>query len=141
MPRIELNRQELLETRCLMGGEWFSGAESFSVANPASGETIAQVASLGRGGVDRAVAVGTMPAWAAMTAQQRAASYFYVRDLGKVWRVAEALEYGIVGVTTGLISTEVAPFGGVKESGLGREGAKYGIEDYPEAKYLCVAGI
>ena len=69
------------------------------------------------------------------------ASYFYARDLGKVWRVAEALEYGIVGVNTGLISTEVAPFGGVKESGLGREGSKYGIEDYLEIKYICMAGI
>jgi len=69
------------------------------------------------------------------------ASYFYARDIGKVWRVAEALEYGIVGVNTGLISTEVAPFGGVKESGLGREGSKYGIEDYLEIKYICMGGI
>jgi len=69
------------------------------------------------------------------------ASYFYARDLGKVWRVAEALEYGIVGVNTGIISTEVAPFGGVKESGLGREGSKYGIEDYLEIKYICMGGI
>lgn len=69
------------------------------------------------------------------------ASYFYARDLGKVWRVAEALEYGIVGVNTGLISTEVAPFGGVKQSGLGREGSKYGIEDYLEVKYVCMGGI
>ncbi len=69
------------------------------------------------------------------------ASYFYARDIGKVWRVAEALEYGIVGVNTGLISTEVAPFGGVKESGLGREGSRYGIEDYLEIKYICMGGI
>ncbi|MEO7402781.1 MAG: NADP-dependent succinate-semialdehyde dehydrogenase [Burkholderiales bacterium] len=67
------------------------------------------------------------------------ASYFYGRDLSRVWRVAEALEYGIVGVNTGLISTEVAPFGGVKESGLGREGSKYGIEDYLSIKYVCMA--
>jgi succinate-semialdehyde dehydrogenase/glutarate-semialdehyde dehydrogenase len=66
------------------------------------------------------------------------ASYFYARDLGRVWRVSEALEYGIVGVNTGLISTAVAPFGGVKESGLGREGSKYGIEDYLEVKYVCM---
>ena len=65
------------------------------------------------------------------------ASYFYARDLGRVFRVAEALEYGIVGVNTGIISTEVAPFGGIKASGLGREGSKYGIEDYLEIKYLC----
>lgn len=69
------------------------------------------------------------------------ASYFYGRDIGRVWRVAEALEYGIVGVNEGMISTEVAPFGGVKESGLGREGSKYGIEDYLEVKYVCMGGI
>ncbi len=69
------------------------------------------------------------------------AAYFYGRDIGRVWRVAEALEYGIVGINTGLISTEVAPFGGVKESGIGREGSKYGIEDYLEIKYLCVGGL
>jgi succinate-semialdehyde dehydrogenase/glutarate-semialdehyde dehydrogenase len=69
------------------------------------------------------------------------AAYFYGRDIGRIWRVAEALEYGIVGINTGLISTEVAPFGGVKESGIGREGSKYGIEDYLEVKYLCMGGI
>jgi succinate-semialdehyde dehydrogenase/glutarate-semialdehyde dehydrogenase len=69
------------------------------------------------------------------------ASYFYGRDIGRVWRVAEALEYGMVGINEGLISTEVAPFGGIKESGLGREGSKYGIEDYLEIKYLCMGGM
>jgi len=69
------------------------------------------------------------------------ASYFYARDLSRVFRVAEALEYGMVGINTGLISTEVAPFGGVKASGLGREGSKYGIEDYLELKYLCLGGV
>jgi len=69
------------------------------------------------------------------------ASYFYGRDIGRVWRVAEALDYGMVGINEGLISTEVAPFGGVKESGIGREGSKYGIEDYLEIKYLCMGGI
>ena len=66
------------------------------------------------------------------------AAYFYGRDIGRVWRVAEGLESGMVGINTGLISTEVAPFGGVKESGLGREGSKYGIEEYLEVKYLCL---
>ncbi len=66
------------------------------------------------------------------------AAYFYASDLSRVWRVAEALEYGIVGVNTGLISTEVAPFGGMKESGLGREGSRYGIDDYLEVKYVCM---
>ena len=69
------------------------------------------------------------------------AAYFYGRDIGRIWRIAEALEYGIVGINTGLISTEVAPFGGVKESGLGREGSKYGMEEFLEIKYLCMGGI
>ena len=69
------------------------------------------------------------------------AAYFYGRDIVRVWRVAEALESGIVGINTGIISTEVAPFGGVKESGLGREGSKYGIDEYVEIKYLCFGGI
>ncbi|WP_455372319.1 NADP-dependent succinate-semialdehyde dehydrogenase [Limibacillus halophilus] len=69
------------------------------------------------------------------------AAYFYARDLGRVWRVAEAVEYGIVGINTGIISTEVAPFGGVKESGIGREGSKYGIDDFVEIKYLCLGGV
>jgi succinate-semialdehyde dehydrogenase/glutarate-semialdehyde dehydrogenase len=69
------------------------------------------------------------------------ASYFYSRDIGRIWRVAEGLESGMVGINTGLISNEVAPFGGVKQSGLGREGSKYGIEDYQVIKYLCMGGI
>ncbi|TVR95512.1 MAG: NAD-dependent succinate-semialdehyde dehydrogenase [Rhodospirillales bacterium] len=69
------------------------------------------------------------------------AAYFYGRDIGRIWRVAEALEYGIVGINTGLISTEVAPFGGMKESGIGREGSRYGIDEFLEIKYLCFAGI
>ncbi|MGB2714680.1 MAG: NADP-dependent succinate-semialdehyde dehydrogenase [Vicinamibacterales bacterium] len=69
------------------------------------------------------------------------AAYFYGRDLGRIWRAAEALEYGIVGINTGIISTEVAPFGGMKQSGIGREGSKYGMEEFLEVKYLCVGGI
>ena len=69
------------------------------------------------------------------------ASYFYTRDIGRVWRVSEALEYGIVGVNEGIISNEMAPFGGVKESGSGREGSKYGIEDYLEIKYVLMGGL
>jgi len=69
------------------------------------------------------------------------AAYFYARDIGRVWRVAEALETGIVGINTGIISTEVAPFGGVKESGIGREGSKYGLDDFVEIKYLCMGGV
>ena len=69
------------------------------------------------------------------------AAYFYASNIARIWRVAERLEYGIVGINEGIISTEVAPFGGVKESGIGREGSKYGIEDYVEMKYLCMGGI
>jgi succinate-semialdehyde dehydrogenase/glutarate-semialdehyde dehydrogenase len=69
------------------------------------------------------------------------AAYFYARDLGRVWRVGEALEYGIVGINTGIISNEVAPFGGIKESGIGREGSKYGIEEFLEIKYMCMGGL
>lgn len=69
------------------------------------------------------------------------ASYFYARDIGRIWRVGEGIESGMVGVNTGLISNEVAPFGGVKQSGIGREGSKYGIEEYLEVKYLCIGGL
>jgi succinate-semialdehyde dehydrogenase / glutarate-semialdehyde dehydrogenase len=69
------------------------------------------------------------------------AAYFYSRDVGRIWRVSEALEYGILGINTGLISTEVAPFGGMKESGIGREGSRYGIDEWLEIKYLCMGGI
>jgi succinate-semialdehyde dehydrogenase/glutarate-semialdehyde dehydrogenase len=69
------------------------------------------------------------------------ASYFFSRDIGRIWRVSEALEYGMVGINTGIMSTEVAPFGGMKESGIGREGSKYGLDEYLEVKYLCMAGI
>ena len=69
------------------------------------------------------------------------ASYFYSRDIGRIWRTAEALEYGMVGINTGRMSSEAAPFGGIKESGIGREGSKYGIEEYLEMKYLCLGGL
>ena len=69
------------------------------------------------------------------------ASYLYTRDIGRVWRVSEALEYGMVGINEGIISNEMAPFGGVKQSGMGREGSKYGLEDYLEIKYLCMGGL
>ncbi len=68
-------------------------------------------------------------------------AYFYSRDIGRVWKTAEALEYGIVGINEGIISTEVAPFGGMKESGIGREGSKYGIDDFLEIKYVLMGGL
>ena len=69
------------------------------------------------------------------------AAYFYTRDIGRVWRVAEALDYGMVGLNEGIISNEMAPFGGVKWSGSGREGSKYGIEDYLDIKYILMGGL
>ncbi|SAL09045.1 succinate-semialdehyde dehydrogenase [Caballeronia sordidicola] len=78
---------------------------------------------------------------AANATESGLAAYFYSRDIGRIWRVSEALEYGMVGINTGLISNEIAPFGGVKQSGLGREGSKYGIEEYLEIKYLCMGGL
>ena len=69
------------------------------------------------------------------------ASYFYTQDINRIWRVSEALEYGMVGINEGVISNEVAPFGGVKESGLGREGSHYGIDDFMELKYICMGGL
>jgi succinate-semialdehyde dehydrogenase / glutarate-semialdehyde dehydrogenase len=69
------------------------------------------------------------------------AAYFYGQNMNRIWRVAEALEYGMVGINTGLISTAVAPFGGIKESGFGREGSKYGMDDYLEMKYMCFGGV
>jgi succinate-semialdehyde dehydrogenase/glutarate-semialdehyde dehydrogenase len=69
------------------------------------------------------------------------ASYFYSRDIGRLWRVAEKLVFGMVGINTGIISNEIGPFGGIKQSGLGREGSKYGIDEYLELKYLCMGGI
>ncbi|MBY0574845.1 MAG: aldehyde dehydrogenase family protein, partial [Undibacterium sp.] len=69
------------------------------------------------------------------------AAYFYSRELARVWRVAEKLEYGMVGVNTGMIANEVTPFGGIKQSGLGREGSRYGMDEYLEMKYVCLGGI
>ena len=69
------------------------------------------------------------------------AAYFYSRDIARAWRVAEALDYGMVGVNSGMISNEVAPFGGIKQSGLGREGSRHGIEEYLEMKYVAMAGL
>jgi len=98
-------------------------------------ETFGPVAALFRfSGEDEAVAL-------ANATEVGLAGYFYTRDLARAWRVAEALECGIVGINTGLVSTAVAPFGGVKESGIGREGSKYGLDDYTELKYVCIGGL
>ncbi len=98
-------------------------------------ETFGPVAGVGRFGTEEeAIRVANATPYGLC-------AYFYSRDIGRIWRVSEALEYGIVGINTGLISTEVAPFGGMKESGIGREGSKYGIEEWLELKYLCMGGV
>jgi succinate-semialdehyde dehydrogenase/glutarate-semialdehyde dehydrogenase len=101
----------------------------------ASEETFGPVAALSRfGDEDEAIRVANDTPYGL-------AAYFYSRDVGRVFRVADRLDYGILGINTGFISTEVAPFGGVKESGLGREGSKYGIDDWIELKYVALGGI
>ena len=98
-------------------------------------ETFGPVAGINRFGSDaEAIAIANDTPYGL-------SAYFYTRDLGRTWRVAEALEYGIVGINTGFISTEVAPFGGMKESGIGREGSSYGVDDWVELKYLAMGGI
>jgi len=131
--------------KVLVGGKRGSGAGSFYLPTVLTGvtidmlpmreETFGPVAPLLKFDTDeQAIAL-------ANATEFGLASYFYSRDVGRVWRVAEALESGIVGINEGIISTEVAPFGGGKESGIGREGSKYGLEDYLEIKYLCFGGI
>ena len=131
------------------GGELLTGGEHLgglfysptvisgvpSTAAMASEETFGPVAGIARFTTeDEAIRqANDTPYWLA--------AYFFSRDLGRVWRVSEALDYGILGINTGVISTEVAPFGGVKESGIGREGSKYGIDEWLEIKYLCMGGI
>jgi succinate-semialdehyde dehydrogenase/glutarate-semialdehyde dehydrogenase len=98
-------------------------------------ETFGPVAAVTRFSTEEAVIT------AANDTDYGLAAYFYARDIGRIWRVAEQLDYGMVGINTGMISNEVGPFGGVKQSGLGREGSKYGIDEYLELKYLCMGGI
>ncbi len=118
-----------------LGGTWFEPTVVANVTNDmllCREETFGPLAGVVRF-TDEADAIAQ-----ANNSEFGLASYFYARDLSRVWRVAEALEAGIVGVNTGLISTEVAPFGGIKQSGLGREGSRHGLDDYMEIKYVCM---
>jgi succinate-semialdehyde dehydrogenase/glutarate-semialdehyde dehydrogenase len=121
-----------------LGGTWFEPTVLADVTpdmKVAREETFGPVAPLFRfEGEDEAVAM-------ANDTEFGLASYFYSRDIGRIWRVAEQLEYGIVGINTGIISTEVAPFGGMKESGIGREGSHYGLDEFLEVKYMCMGDI
>ena len=124
--------------RHTLGGTFFEPTVLANVSDDAlifSEETFGPVAPLFRFNTDEEVIS------LANRTEFGLASYFYSRDIGRIWRVAEALEYGMVGVNTGMISNEVAPFGGVKQSGLGREGSHHGIDEYLELKYVCMAGL
>lgn len=124
--------------RHVLGGNFFEPTvltEMTSNMLIAKDETFGPVAPLFRFKTDQEVVA------MANDSEFGLASYFYSRDIGRIWRIAEALECGMVGINTGMISTEVAPFGGVKQSGLGREGSQYGMEDYQVMKYLCMAGM
>jgi|GEM_PF-1058890 len=118
-----LNDTALFRQQGYIDGAWHEAddKETQTVRNLSTGEVL-----------------GTTPRMGAVETRR---AIFYARDIGRVWRVAEGLEYGMVGINEELISTEVAPFGGVKQSGLGREGSKYGIDEYLEIKYLCMGGI
>ena len=152
----QLKNPGLFQEQSFINGSWRASqkGETFSVNNPATGEIIAHVANMAAtdatAAIDAAsVAFGPVSAVvpfkdeadviaAANNTEFGLASYFYSRDIGRIWRVAEQLEYGMVGINTGLFSNEVAPFGGVKQSGLGREGSVWGMDEYLEMKYLCI---
>jgi len=124
--------------RHALGGTFFEPtvlADVTSKMAVAHEETFGPVAPLFRFKTEAELAA------AANATEYGLAAYFYSRDIGRIWRTAEALEFGIVGINVGIISTEVAPFGGMKESGIGREGSKYGMEEFLEVKYLCMGGL
>ena len=145
--KVESHIADALEhgARVLVGGKRHAAGKLFyeptvvdgvtSTMRFATEETFGPVAALFRFHTDQEAID------AANATEFGLAAYFFSRDIQRVWRVAEALEYGMVGINTGMISNEVAPFGGIKQSGYGREGSKYGIEDYLELKYLCMGGI
>ncbi|MDZ5431376.1 aldehyde dehydrogenase family protein [Pseudomonas fluorescens] len=142
---MKLDDFKLLRSHAYVNGQWVSADDSarFAVRNPANGETTTDVSSLGQAETARAMAAAhaALPTWRGKTAHcaaQMVRSDHGHRDLSSAWRVSEALECGMVGVNEGLISTEIAPFGGIKQSGLGREGSKYGIDDYIELKNVCM---
>jgi succinate-semialdehyde dehydrogenase / glutarate-semialdehyde dehydrogenase len=147
LAKVERHVDEALESgaELLLGGDRHERGHTFFQPTVLAGvtgsmamsceETFGPVAGIGRFATEEeAIEVANNTPYGL-------AAYFYSRDVGRIWRVAEALEYGILGINTGFISTEVAPFGGFKESGIGREGSKYGIDEWLEIKYLCLGGI
>lgn len=159
---LTLKDPGLSRQAALIGDQWVEAdsATGIAVKNPATGELLGYVPNLGAAETDvtAAMAVATEETFgpvaplfrftkksdvvaAANASEFGLASCFYSEDLSRVWRVGEALDYGMVGVNTGLVSTVEAPFGGVKSSGLGREGSHYGLDEFFELKYLCLGGI
>jgi acyl-CoA reductase-like NAD-dependent aldehyde dehydrogenase len=154
-----LHNSPLLKCAAYINGEWAQAesGKTMPVINPADGSEIVRVPDMGRADARHAIKAvgGTFPGWIAKTAKERAAvlrewfrlimkarndfAVLLTSEQGKP--LAEALEYGMVGVNEGIISNEVSPFGGVKESGIGREGSRYGIEEYLEIKYVMFGGL
>jgi acyl-CoA reductase-like NAD-dependent aldehyde dehydrogenase len=145
----------LLRTRALVGGEWIdadSGA-TFDVVNPANSNVVAKVANLDVIETRRREEIfGPVAPLLRFSTEDEAirrandtpmglAAYVYTREPTRIWRVSEGIDCGMIGVNTGLISTELAPFGGFKESGLGREGSHDGLDEYLETKYVAIGGI
>jgi acyl-CoA reductase-like NAD-dependent aldehyde dehydrogenase len=126
---MQLKHPDLLRQQCLINGEWYDSenGEFDNVINPADGGVIGRVPQ-----------ITTAQTAQAIVYAEQAQRGIFTRDAARQWRVPELLEYGMVGINTGLISNEVAPFGGIKQSGLGREGSRHGMDDYLEMKYLCI---
>lgn len=148
MKPMTLSDPTLFRHVALAGGNWIAAdpVHAIAVANPATGAFIGHVpkVSAAEAGIAIAAAQAAQAEWADRTARERAGilrTWFNLMTENQEDRVAEALDCGMVGVNTGLISTAEAPFGGVKSSGLGRAGSKYGIDDYIEIKYVCLGGI
>jgi len=142
---MTLERDDLIQDKLFIGGQWRAGVEgkSFAVSNPATGRTIATLVD---GGTTDAIAAvdaaqQAFIVWRAEDTPFGLAAYFYSRDAARIWRVADALETGMVAINDGMLSTEVAPFGGVKESGYGREGSRYGLAEFQHMKYLSLGGL
>jgi acyl-CoA reductase-like NAD-dependent aldehyde dehydrogenase len=150
MTRFSLQDPDLFRRQAYLGGHWCDAdnGATLEVNNPATGEILGTVPMMGAAETRRAIeaAKGAWGEWRRKPAKDRSALLrkwheLMLANLGRIWQAAEGLESGMVGINTGLISNEVAPFGGVKQSGLGREGSHYGIEEFVEVKYLCFGGL
>ena len=140
---LTLNDPTLLKNQCYVDGAWV-GSGLDDVENPATGDVLARVPRFGA--TETIAAIYRFKSEEEVISLANAtpfglAAYFYARDVGRVFRVAEELEYGMVGINAASLGTEVAPYGGVKESGLGREGSHHGMEEFVELKYILLGGL